>query len=135
MKEDDVSLILPKYAQIPPSLLEGIQGCSRARSPFQWGKAGAGWKQAYVLGARFRLINGLFWQSGLFLRSSFEVRNRGVLRGFPGEDSGKRGLIRGRIGRGRGAWLIDIKWGWGKRVRESACSAIGPPYFSPDSIS
>jgi primase-polymerase (primpol)-like protein len=32
---------LPKYAQIPPSLLEGNQWCSWARSPFQWAKGGA----------------------------------------------------------------------------------------------
>jgi len=34
-KYPQISPVLPKYAQMPPSLLEGIQGCSRARSPLQ----------------------------------------------------------------------------------------------------
>jgi hypothetical protein len=37
---------------------------------------------------------------------------------------GERGMVNGDVGRG-----------WGKRVWESACSAIGPPYFCPNAIS
>jgi len=40
-KYPQISPVLPKYAQIPPSLLEGNQWCSWARSPFQWAKGGA----------------------------------------------------------------------------------------------
>ena len=36
---------------------------------------------------------------------------------------GERGMVNGDVGRG-----------WGKRVRESACSAIGPPYSNPNSF-
>jgi len=41
-KYPQISPFLPKYAQIPPSLMEGIQWCSWARSPLEWAKGGAG---------------------------------------------------------------------------------------------
>ena len=37
-KYPQISPFLPKYAQISPSLLEGTQRCSRARSPLHWAK-------------------------------------------------------------------------------------------------
>jgi hypothetical protein len=56
--------------------------------------------RAHLWGVGFGLINGLFWQSGLFLGISLKRGNRGVLRAFPGEVFGKRGLIWDRIGGG-----------------------------------
>ena len=107
LKCPQMSPFLPKYSQTPPSLLEGIQWSSRARSLHQQAKAGAGWKRAHVWGVGFRLINGLFWQSGLFFGIWLEVGNRGILRAFPGAVVGKRGLIWGWIGGGEMIWYTE----------------------------
>jgi hypothetical protein len=51
-------------------------------------------------GSDLCLLMAYFWQSGLFFGTYLEVRNRGVLRAFLGEVSGKWGLIWAWIGGG-----------------------------------
>jgi hypothetical protein len=71
-------------------------------------KVRASGKRAHVLGVDFWRYKGLFWQFGLFLSTSLNIKNRGVLRGLLGSVPGNGGLF--GLGFGVGQMMCSARF-------------------------